>query len=78
VESGDRWERDETVKKDIFAALTFIMVGLLFYMVQSDSKMDQLLSSGMECEAESAAVVSESTPETPSEFTLQDEGTRDS
>jgi hypothetical protein len=66
------------VKKDILAAITFLMTGLLFYMVQTDSKVNQLLSFEMECEAASTVVVSKNMPEAPSEFIIQDEGTRDS
>jgi hypothetical protein len=66
------------VKKDILAAITFLMTGLLFYMVQTDSKVNPLLSFEMECEAESTVVVSKNMPEAPSELIIQDEGTRDS
>ena len=75
---GDRREGDEELKKDILAALTFVLTGLLFYVVQSDSRMERFISSEVECDAAGAVLVSEKAPESLSEFTLTDEGTRDS
>lgn len=71
-------ERKKKVKKDILAAITFLMTGLIFYVVQTDSKVDELLSSGIECEAAETIVVRENTSKAEMDFTFQDEGTRDS
>ena len=60
------------------AAITFLMTGLIFYVVQTDSKVDELISNGVECEAVGTAEVGESIPETAMDLTFQDEGTRDS
>jgi hypothetical protein len=46
--------------------------------VQPGSKVENLLSREMECDAAEAVVVSEKMPEAPSELSLQNEGTRDS
>jgi hypothetical protein len=66
------------VKKDIIAALTFLLTGLLFYVVQTETKAGAFLSSGTECEAQGVVVVGEKAPDTPPENILQSEGTRDS
>jgi len=71
-------ERIKKVKKDILAAITFLMTGLIFYVVQTDSKVDELLSSGIECEAAGTVVVGENTSKAEMDLTFQDEGTRDS
>ena len=71
-------EREKKVKKDILAAITFLMTGLIFYVVQTDSKVDELLSSGIECEAAETVVVGENSSKAEMNLTFQDEGTRDS
>ena len=58
--------------------IIFIITGLLFYAVQTDAKVNEFISSEMECDAAGAVVVSESISEAPSELTFQAEGIRDS
>ena len=66
------------MKKDIVAALTFLMTGLIFYVVQTDSKVDELISNGTECEAAGTVMIGESISETAMDLTFQAEAKRDS
>ena len=66
------------MKKDIFAALTFLMTGLIFYVVQTDSKVDELISNGTECKAVGTVIAGESISETAMDLTFQGEATKDS
>jgi hypothetical protein len=77
-EPGVNSKRNKKVKKDIFAALTFLMTGLIFYVVQTDSKVDELISNGTECEAVGTVIAGESISETAMDLTFQGEATRDS
>ena len=77
-EPGINAKRNKKVKKDIFAALTLLMTGLIFYVVQTDSKVDELISNGTECEAAGTVMVGESISETAMDLTFQGEATRDS
>lgn len=66
------------MKKDLIAAITFIMTGLLFYVVQTDSKVHEVISTGIECEAAGTVVVGESLSEAAMEITFQAEVIKDS
>ena len=77
-EPGANAERTRKVKKDIAAALTFLMTGLIFYVVQTDSKVDELISNGRECDATPTVMIGESTSETAMDITFKAEATRDS
>lgn len=70
--------RDEKVKKDILAAITFFMTGLLFYVVQTDQKVNEQLSSGIDCEAAGQMVVGDFASQASVDITIQPEDTRDS
>jgi hypothetical protein len=59
---GNR-ERDEKVKKDILAAITFLATGLLFYVVHADGKADKHLSSGIDCGAAETVSLEQSAPQ---------------
>ncbi len=66
------------MKKDIFAAIIFLTTGFLFYVVQTDSKADSLLSSGVGCNAAETVVVTKAKSESEKTATLRDWTTRDS
>lgn len=71
-------EREKKVKKDIIAAITFIVTGLLFYAVQTDGKALELFSSGLECEMVTPVQVGETAPEIAPAEILELGITRDS
>lgn len=60
------------------AAITFLMTGLLFYVVQTDSQVNELISTGIECEAPGTVTVGENISESAMDLTFQAEATRDS
>jgi hypothetical protein len=67
------------VKKDILAAFTFILTGLLFYVVQADVKTNEILIPGMECEGMvGSVIVEQNSGDALPQITLENEGTRDS
>lgn len=72
-------ERDEKVKKDILAAITFLATGLLFYVVQTGSQADELFNRGVDCDAPETVWVKKAAPEVEPQITLDsNETTRDS
>jgi len=66
------------VKKDIWAAVTFLTTGVLFYLAQVDGTPQKVLSSDDECGEVEAVVVEESAPEGPKEVFIRNSKTRDS
>ena len=71
-------KRKKKVKKDILAAITFLMTGLLFYAVQTDSNVNELISTGMECEAPDMVTVGENVSEAAMDITFRAQVTKDS
>lgn len=72
-------ERDENVKKDILAAVTFLATGLLFYVVQTENQADELFNRGVDCDAAETVWVKEAAPNLEPQITLDSSGlTRDS
>jgi hypothetical protein len=72
-------ERDENVKKDILAAITFLATGLLFYVTRTDTRADECFTSSMGCDAAETVWVEKAAPEHASPITLDSSGlTRDS
>ena len=72
------WRRDESVKKDILAAITFLTTGLLFYLAQVDGAPQQGPSTGDECRVMGTIAVEKSAPEKPGELHFKHPGTLDS
>ena len=72
------WRRDQSVKKDILAAITFLTTGLLFYLAQVDGIPRQGPSAGDECKVMGTIAVEKGAPETSAELHFNHPGTRDS
>jgi hypothetical protein len=66
------------VKKDIWAAVTFLATGLLFYLAQVDGTPQTALSSGDECGVVETMAVEESPTEAPGEIVFRNRDTQDS
>jgi hypothetical protein len=71
-------KRDENVKKDILAAITFLATGLLFYVIQADGKADEHFSSAVGCDAAETVFVGQTAPEKEVPVILDSGVTRDS
>jgi hypothetical protein len=72
-------EREENVKKDILAAITFLATGLLFYVTRTDTRADEYFSSSMGCDAAETVWVKKAAPVHAPPITLDSSGlTRDS
>jgi hypothetical protein len=70
----NRRRRDSNLKRDIFAVVTFVATGFLFYLIQIHNPQE----SGSEAVTDvvEEAYVQESIVETP--ITLKERGSRDS
>ena len=66
------------MKKDIWAAITFLTTGVLFYLAQVEGTPQKVLSSGDEGGGVEAVVVEESAPEAPEELYFRNSKTRES
>ena len=66
------------MKKDILAAITFLVTGLLFYMIQTGGTAEKLLSSEMECGSSETVLMGKTTPESPLSVSFDGGVTRDS
>ena len=66
------------MKKDIIAAITFLVTAVLFYAVQSDGKAGELFSQGSECEMHGAVLVKGTAPKADSPLILDSRIIRDS
>jgi len=67
------------VKRDLLAAFTFIISGILFYSIGSAAEVTDLGSTGVDCGASHVImVVGEQGPEAPADVPLWDEGSLDS
>lgn len=78
VGQSRRREKEEKLKKDIIAAITFLVTGILFFAVQSDGKTGELFPQGIECDIHEAVLVGETTPDTEPSVILDSRITRDS
>ena len=47
------------MKKDIIAAITFLVTGILFFAVQTDGKTGELFSQRIECDMQEVVLVGE-------------------
>ena len=66
------------MKKDIWAGVTFLTTGVLFYLAQVAGTPQKVLSADDECGEVEAVVVEESAPEAPEELFFRNSKTRDS
>jgi len=72
--ASDHRRRDSSLKRDIFAVLTFVATGFLFYLVQTHDPM----SHAAEKADEVVEQLSDPLLEAPGGASLKEEGTRDS
>ena len=66
------------MKKDILAALTFLVTGLLFYVVQTGETGEGLQSMRDGCPTAEAVMVKQAPAEAPAVLILKKGSTRDS
>ena len=66
------------MKKDIWAAITFLTTLVLFYLAQVEGTPRKVLSSADECGVVETVVVEESASETAEELLFMNPRTRDS
>ncbi len=66
------------MKRDIIAAITFLVTGLLFYAVQSDEKPRELFASGLSCEILDPVQVGETLSDMDHQVILESGHRRDS
>ena len=66
------------MKKDIIAAITFLVTGILIFAVRSDGRTGELFSQGSECDMHGAVLVGETTPDAETSVILDARITRDS
>ncbi len=66
------------MKKDLLAALTFLITGLLFYVVGADSQVHQLHQQTLDCNAAETLAIGEIVPASQSDLTFPDTRTHDS
>ena len=70
--------REAEVKKDIWAAITFLTTGALFYLAQADVAPQKVFSSSGECGAVETIMATKNVPETLEAVPLPILRTRDS
>ena len=66
------------MKKDIWAAITFLVTGLLFYLAQVGDTPTKAFSPDEECGVTETVVVEQSPPEASQSLFLTDPRSRDS
>ena len=70
--------RDKKVKKDIFAAITFLTAGFLFYLAQTVGEPQKVLSAETDSGVVETIVVEKIAPQAPEKLFVRDPQTRDS
>ena len=73
MKKGKR-ERDEKVKKDILAAITFLATGLLFYVVHDGGRAHEQASPSVGCGAAETVYVEQSTIRANEELPIISDG----
>ena len=66
------------VKKDVLAAITFLVTGFLFYVIHTDGKANSVYSTGLDCPTLERVLVGGSGPKAESPLLSHEKLTRDS
>lgn len=66
------------MKRDVWATITFLITGVLFYLAQVEGTPQKVISSGEGSGVVDTMVIEESAPVAPQELLLRNQRTRDS